>query len=164
MQIGKAVAVAAVAVLAASAVGGCAEIEDRTGYGTRTQIATAGAAVGGGLIAVLAGASTGWIILGTVLGGVAGGVASELLGDDDAQQSTEAGYDALENRAAGGKTEWRNPDNGNRGTTMIDETFVTAEGVPCKRFTQTITAEGETHSVTGTACRKDDGTWEIIAS
>ncbi len=156
--------VAAVAVLAATAVGGCAAIEDRTGYGTRTQIATVGGAVGGGLIAVVAGASAGWIFLGTVLGGVAGGVASELLGGDDAQQSAEAGYDALENQAAGGTTEWRNTASGNRGTTTIDDSFVSAEGVPCKRFTQTITAEGETHSVTGTACRTGDGTWEIVAS
>ena len=111
----------------------------------------------------MAGASTGWIILGTVAGGVIGGVASELLGDDDAQQSAEAGYDAIENQAEGGTTEWRSPASGNRGTTTIEKSFVTAEGVPCKRFTQTITADGESRSVPGTACRTGDGTWEIVA-
>ena len=164
MRIGKVAAVAAVAVLAASAVGGCAAIEEKTGFGKRTQTATAGGAVSGGIIAVLAGASKGWIVVGTVLGGLAGGVASELLGKDEAKQNADAGYDALENQTAGGKTEWRNTASGDRGTTMIDESFVTADGVPCKRFTQTITADGETHSVTGTACRKSDGTWEIADS
>ena len=162
MQIGKVAAVAVATVLGASAIGGCAAIEDRTGYGTRTQLATVGGAVGGGLIAVVAGASSPWIFLGTVLGGVAGGVASELLGDD-AQQNAKAGVDALDNKAEGGQTEWRNPASGNGGTTTIDESYVTAEGVPCKRFTQTITADGQSHSITGTACRNDDGTWEVVA-
>ncbi len=163
MQIGKVAAVAVATVLGASAIGGCAAIEEKTGYGTQTQLATVGGAVGGGLIALAAGASSPWIFLSTVLGGVVGGVTSEWLGDDDMQKNAEAGLDALDNKAEGGQTEWRNPASGNRGTTTIDESYVTAEGVPCKRFTQTITADGKTHSTAGTACRQGDGTWEIVA-
>jgi surface antigen len=164
MQIGNVATVAAVAMLGASVVGGCAAIEDKTGYGKRTQIAAAGGAVGGGVIAAVAGANTIWIIASAVLGGVAGGVVSELLGDDEAQQNAETGLDALENEPPGGKTDWQNPATGNGGTTTVDESFVTADGRPCKRFTQTITADGRTGSVAGTACRSADGIWEILAS
>ena len=164
MRIGKVATVAVVAMLATAVVGGCTTIEEKYNLSKRTQIAAVGGALGGGVIAAVVGASTAWIAASVFLGGVAGGVISELLGDDDKEQQARAGTDALENQARGGQTAWRNPASGNGGTTTIDESFVKADGTPCKRFTQTIMADGQTHRVAGTACRQADGTWMVAAS
>ena len=164
MRIGKVATVAVVATLGMAVVGGCTTIEEKYNLSKRTQIVAAGGAVGGGVISAVAGASTAWIAASVFLGGVAGGVISELLGDDDKEKQARAGTDALENQGTGGQTAWRNPASGNGGATTIDESFVKADGTPCKRFTQTITADGQTHRVAGTACRQADGTWMVAAS
>ncbi len=161
MRIGKAAAVVVIATLGAGAVSGCSTIEDKTGLGTKAQIGAAGGAAGGLIIAAVSGASAAWVVGSAVLGAVAGGVVGDFLDRRDTEQMAQSGHDALENEGPGGQTAWRNPLSGNSGSTTIDAAFVNAEGFECKKFTQTFTSDGETHDVTGTACRQSDRTWTV---
>ena len=163
MQFGKATAAIAIAALGMSIVGGCTSIEEQYGIGIKTQVAAAGGAAGG-LIAAAAGAGSAWIASSVFLGALAGGAVGELLNADDKARMALSGYEALKNRAPDSQTAWRNPATGNSGATTIDEWYVNADGVECKRFTQTITADGKGYEVTGAACRQADGTWKIVTS
>ena len=163
MRFGRATAVIAIAGLGMSIVGGCTSIEEEYGIGIKTQVAAAGGVAAGGLIAA-AGAGSAWIATSMFLGALAGGAAGELLNADDKARMAQSGYDALKNRAPDGQTAWRNPATGNSGATTIDEWYVNADGAECKRFTQTITADGKGYEVTGAACRQADGTWKVVTS
>lgn len=164
MQFGKATAAIAIAALGVSVVGGCASIEEQYGIGIKTQVAAAGGAAAGGLIAAAAGAGSAWIATSLFLGALAGGAAGEFLNADDKARMAQSGYEALKSRAPDSQTAWRNPATGNSGATTIDEWYVNADGVECKRFTQTITADGKGYEVTGAACRQADGTWKVVTS
>lgn len=150
--------VAAAALVGASA---CANIERGTGVSQEAQTGAAVGAAAGGLIAAIAGADTGWVIAAAVLGAVAGGVIAEQLTKEDKAMAGETTVDALENRPAGEPARWSNPDSGNSGEVVVDETYQEADGTYCRRFTQTINADGKTESGGGTACRTPEGIWKI---
>ena len=68
----------------------------------------------------------------------------------------------LENNTAGQKTSWSNPDSGNSGEAVAQEAFKQASN-DCRNFETTVfTDEGE-HVATGTACRNDDGSWQVVS-
>jgi surface antigen len=113
------------------------------------------------LITAAAGANTGWIIAATVLGAVAGGVVADYLTQEDETMAGDTMFNALETQPTGEESTWRNPDSGNSGSVTVDETYERADGTPCRRFTQTVTAGGQTESGVGSACRAPDGTWQI---
>ncbi len=150
----------ATALVAASA---CAQIEQQTGISTGAQTGAAVGAAAGGLISAAAGADTGWIVAATVLGAVAGGVVGDYMTREDKLMAGKTTNDALETQATGNTSSWSNPDSGNSGSVTVNETFEKADGTPCRKFTQTISAGNQTESGVGTACRAADGTW-LIAS
>ena len=152
-----------VSAFALVAVSGCAEIERQTGLSTETQTGAAVGAAGGGLIAAAAGASTGWVIASAVLGAVAGGLIADYMTDKDKELAGQTTTAALETQPAGAASTWVNPDSGNSGSVTVNDTFQREDGTPCRNFTQTIEAGGETTSGTGTACRAADGTWEVVS-
>lgn len=150
----------AVALVGVSA---CAQIEQQTGVSTGAQTGAAVGAAAGGLISAAAGADTGWIVAATVLGAVAGGVVGDYMTREDKMMAGKTTNDALESQPTGNTSTWRNPDSGNSGSITVDETYQQADGTPCRKFTQTISAGGQTESGVGTACRAADGTWQIAS-
>ena len=152
-----------VAGLATTSVAGCAEIERSTGIGTKGQVGTVGGATVGGLIAAAAGASPAWIAGSVILGALTGGVIGSILDDRDKEMHAQSSYNAIQNKKAGGRTAWNNPDTGSSGTTSINRVYRKADGTRCKDFTQKIQADGKTESVKGTACQQADGSWKVVA-
>lgn len=67
---------------------------------------------------------------------------------------------SLENSKTGVATSWNNPDSGNNGQITPVRTYQVNQSY-CREFTQTINIGGKTEEAYGTACRREDGTWEI---
>ncbi len=162
MGVSRATSVIAVGLLViAPIIVGCETIEKETGLSKGTQAGAGIGAATGGLIAAAAGASPAWIAASVILGGVAGGLIGNQLSKKDKEQYASSSYEAISTQGKGGQTSWRNPETGSSGSTTINDTWTKADGTPCKRFTQTITAKGETTTTSGIACKEKDGTWKI---
>lgn len=112
--------------------------------------AAAGTQVGGGSGRTIA------TVGGAILGAVVGGAVGSRMDDEDRRQ---AGY-ALENSQTGGTTQWVNPDTGYRYEVQPTSTFQSASGQPCRNYTMDALIDGRNETITGTACRNADGTWE----
>lgn len=66
---------------------------------------------------------------------------------------------ALENNRVNETTSWNDPD-GKRVTVTPTKTYA-ANGTPCRDFRQTVEINGQTEILTGSACRQDNGTWQL---
>jgi YD repeat-containing protein len=112
---------------------------------------TTGAAAG----AIIDDGGAGGILLGAVLGGLIGREAGEELDQRDRRQINQA----LEYNPTGRSSSWQNPDNGRNYQVTPTETFQ-SNNRPCREFRMDI--DGQRDDVRGTACRRSDGSWEII--
>ena len=127
-----------------------------------------GGLLGGGLGA-LAGSQIGSgrgqlaaVSIGTLAGAFLGGEAGKSLDRADRlfmQQTMQRG---LETAPSGSTSSWANPDNGNFGTFTPTRTFQTAEGRYCREFQGSVTIGGKTEQAYGNACRRPDGSWQIV--
>ena len=57
---------------------------------------------------------------------------------------------------------WVSPDSGNSGNLTPTRTFATSSGQPCREYHSTVTIDGQTEDVYGTACREPDGSWRFV--
>ena len=129
-------------------------------------VGTLGGAALGGFLGSQFGSGTGQLALtgaGVLVGGLVGNQVGKALTCQDQQQVTNTTQRTLESQPTGTASAWQNPDSGNSGSVTPTNTFQRADGRYCREFQQTITVGGETSSGFGTACRQDDGTWEIQA-
>ena len=93
-----------------------------------------------------------------IAGGYFGGQAQR-----DMQEREQARNEDINQVIAGGNAkQWVNPDTGHKGEVTPTHTYQSAEGLPCREFTQTIYVEGEYEKVEGKACRTSDGDWEVV--
>jgi surface antigen len=103
---------------------------------------------------------------GTAVGAITGGaiglaIGSSLDCDDGYYAETayvggfEAGYPYRTYR-------WRNPRSGNYGALRVGEYYRDPYGQRCATYSQTIWARGRPEEATGYACRRYDGTWQIV--
>ncbi len=125
-----------------------------------------GAALGG-LIGSQIGGGSGkkFAIAGGVLaGGFIGNNIGKKLDCADQDYHYDTTQSALEYKKTGGAAAWSNPDSGHSGSVTPTHTYVAADGRPCREFTQTIIVDGQQESITDTACRSRDGTWQIVDS
>ena len=99
----------------------------------------------------------GLALAGTVIGAKLGEQADE---KERREAQARAQY-ALEHYPSGQTAQWGNPQGGNYGTVTPQPGYVEG-GQYCRPYTQTITVDGETRVIEGTACRQADGTWYII--
>ena len=118
--------------------------------------ALAGSQVGSGkgqLVAVAIGALAGaWI----------GGEVGKSLDKADRLAAQQAAQTALESRADGQTTAWRNPNSGHSGTYTPTRTYVSANRQPCREYETTVVIDGREERAVGRACRQSDGTWKIV--
>lgn len=103
-------------------------------------------------LAILVGALIGQYV-GTQVGGELDRRDRELMG-----QSTHTSLETLPDNVA---STWNNPNTGHSGTTTPTRTYQVASGQYCREYTQTVVVAGKEQQAYGTACRQDDGTWEI---
>ncbi|MEQ9115604.1 MAG: RT0821/Lpp0805 family surface protein [Rickettsiales bacterium] len=132
--------------------------------GNKQQFGTVVGGATGALIGSSFGKGTGRLVgvgLGAIAGGLIGNQIGQYMDDQDKMKMKQASYTALENSKSGQTTEWNNPDSGHSGTITPVKTYEES-GRYCREYTQTVNIGGKTHEAYGTACRQDDGSWEII--
>lgn len=119
-----------------------------------------GAAVGG-LVGSLFGSGSGKVAAtlgGAVLGGVIGGSIGRYMDENDRRYTSYA----LETVPTGEEYTWQNPDSGNRYAVTPAKTYYRGTQ-PCREYTTSAVIGGKTEEVYGTACRMDDGSWQIVS-
>jgi surface antigen len=134
----------------------------RGGALSKSDVGTAVGVVGGGLLGSTIGSGSGQVVAtigGALLGGFLGNTIGASLDSTD-----RANYDRASQRAmeTGRAQSWRNSASGNSGTVYPKKRYVNDSGAYCREYTQNITVDGKTHKGRGTACRLEDGTWDIV--
>ena len=123
-----------------------------------------GAAVGG-LVGSQIGHGTGNKIAigaGVLAGGLIGNKIGKRLDCRDIEYHNNTAQSTLETQRIGSTETWSNPDSGHSGSIPPTKTYYATDGRPCRDFTQTISVDGSMEEVRATACRQDDGTWQIM--
>jgi surface antigen len=113
----------------------------------------------GTVLGAIGGAAAG---LGALAGGLVGNQVGAYLDRQDQQRSYQNATYALNNVPDGQAAKWSNPTNQTSGYTRPIETTQTASGQTCREFQTGVTAQGQSSSGTGVACRQPDGTWKIV--
>jgi len=153
---------ATICVLLALSLGACSWNDSRT--------ETLGGVLGGvvgGIVGSKFGKGTGQgvaVVLGATLGAMWGQDIAKGMTDIDKVFSERTTKDTLEYGKPGETAHWSNPDSGNSGTITADEAYTNDDGEGCRQFETTVNVEGEDRAVTGTACRTNDGEWQIVDS
>ena len=140
---------------------------DRSGTSGQEVMGTLVGAALGGLVGSQIGHGTGRkVAIGA--GVLAGGYLGNRIGNKLSCQDQEYHYDTtqstLEYKPTGGTAAWVNPDSGASGSVTPTRTFISQSGQPCRNFTQTITVDGQREDIQATACRQQDGSWQIVDS
>lgn len=124
---------------------------------------------GGLIIGALLGAATGSqfgkgngrvaaVLTGTVLGAVIGGQIGNSMDRTDQAQVQKV----METVPTGRSVNWRNPDNGKTYKVTPTRTYRTTRNGDCRDYDAWVFIGGYERKVTGTACRKADGTWQQV--
>ncbi len=136
-------------------------------YGRQTtginkqQTGTVVGGVLGGVLGSQVGGGTGRTaatIGGALLGGLLGGSVGSSLDRSDELQA----YQALENNRTNEVSTWRNPDTGSQVAVIPTRTYTGASGQYCREYDTRVTIDGRREDARGTACRQDDGSWQIV--
>ncbi len=69
---------------------------------------------------------------------------------------------ALTTAKTGSTSRWRSRGTGHSGTLTVIRTFRNAQGVFCRNFRQTVTANGRTKRASGVACQGRNNSWRIV--
>ena len=112
--------------------------------------AAAGSQVGGGSGRTVA------MIAGALIGSVVGERIGARMEEDDLRQTASA----LESNPTGDASEWVNPDTGNTFRVTPTGTWE-RDGRPCREFEFRVETERGTDLQERTACRGDDGVWDV---
>lgn len=125
------------------------------GCGSKSATGTAVGAGAGGLLGQAVGGTTG-LIVGAAVGGALGYTAGEAMEEEDRRRAALA---LEQNRAM----QWSNPQTGHDYRVEPTGT-VYREGRECRDFRMIADVDGRPDEITGTACRRPDGSWEAIST
>ena len=152
--------VVAPVLAAALAVAGCQNTGPKQGVGTVIGAglgALAGSQIGSGKGQLAA------VAIGTLAGAFIGAELGAALDAQDRTLAQEATYKAHD-APIGEPIAWENPESGNHGTvTAIREGTEKDSGNYCREYQTEIIVGGEVQEGYGTACRREDGSWEIVS-
>ena len=142
-------------------LGGCASQNS----GAKQTGGTIIGGVGGALLGSAFGKGSGRlaaVAVGTLVGAMIGNEVGKTLDAAD-----RAAIDRAEKRATqapmGETISWDNPRSGNRGTITPVRQGEDTKGRYCREFRQTIQVGDRLEEGYGTACRQEDGTWQIMS-
>ena len=102
------------------------------------------------------------IALGTLAGSMIGRSIGQSLDNADKAAAMLATYRSLEHGRTGQAMPWHNPNSGHSGTVISKMPTKNAAGQYCREYVQSATIGSETQSVYGRACRRPDGTWQMV--
>ena len=135
--------------------------------GTKQQLGTLLGGVAGAVAGAQVGKGRGQLAAtaaGTLLGAWLGSEVGKSLDRADRLAMEQTTQRALEEAPVGKARTWRNPDSGHHGTVTPTSTTKAADGRYCREFRQTVNIGDRQEEAYGTACRKPDGSWEIVSS
>jgi surface antigen len=149
------------ALVALSVLAGCTNSSGGGGFSSE-QTGTVLGALGGAAAGYALGDGEWWAIgAGALVGGLVGNRVGNYLDERDRQQAYSTANYALNNNPDGQMATWSNPDKGTSGYTTPTETYQTTNGT-CRTYQTGVTANGQSDSGTGQACRQSDGTWKLV--
>lgn len=99
---------------------------------------------------------------GRLAAGLIGAEGPRTLNEADRQAMEQAAKNALDNAPTNRGVSWRNPATGNSGSITPVRSFQDARRDYCRDFQQVIAAGGQTRQGKGTACRRGDGSWQVV--
>jgi surface antigen len=102
------------------------------------------------------------VALGTLLGAKLGSEAGASLDRADMTYYNQTSQQALETAQPGQALPWKNPQSGNYGTITPSNYYQGSGGQYCREYSQSISVGGQVSQGYGTACRQQDGTWQIV--
>ncbi|MFN7098160.1 MAG: hypothetical protein ACK4PR_11480, partial [Gammaproteobacteria bacterium] len=88
-----------------------------------------------------------------------GAVGQSMDGSDNAQVNQ-----ALELNKTNQATTWTNPNSNTTYTVTPTRTFSSPTGDPCRDYTVSALANGQTQQVYATSCRGASGGWHVVSS
>ncbi len=97
----------------------------------------------------------------TIAGALIGAVVGERIGARMEEDDRQTAAQALERNRTGETSNWVNPDTGSEFAVTPVETWEEA-GRPCRQFEFRVATERGSETEKRTACRNDDGTWEVL--
>ena len=100
--------------------------------------------------------------LGAIIGFYIGGRIGEEMDEQDRRRAQQTTYIVLEKSRSGEGRTWRNPDNGHHGYVTAKKAYKDSDDRYCREYTHKVTIGGKTETAYGTACRQEDGSWEVV--
>ncbi|HXJ02352.1 MAG TPA: glycine zipper domain-containing protein [Micropepsaceae bacterium] len=146
---------------------------DRDAYYRDCERQRSGNTVGGGIVGALAGGLLGNSIsrgpqrgagtaVGAILGGVVGASIGNNLSCEDRSYAVDAQYRGFEAGRPHQRYDWRSPRGDSYGYVQVGDYYQDA-GRRCTTYTQEIWVHGRPETARGRACRRPDGTWQMIS-
>lgn len=130
----------------------CANGPNKAGMGA------AGGAAGGALLGQAIGHNT----EATLIGAVAGGLLGYIIGNEMDKYDREQLNHVYERGVSGKTNSWRNPDNGNSYQVTPQPAYSNSStGRPCRQAEIQSVIDGKQETVYSTACRDNNGHWQL---
>jgi len=117
--------------------------------------ALSGGAAGAGIGALIGDGAA-----GPIIGGLLGVIVGSEIGREMDKRDRRYIASTLETSPSGRRSEWVNPDSGNRYAVTPQAAYEGSGGQPCREFV--VTSDEFNNPVYGTACRRADGTWHMV--
>ena len=124
----------------------------------------AGALIGGLLGNALGrgGGREGATIAGVIIGGLGGAALTSNLACEDRSYAYRTYCNGFNAGQPNASYDWRNPDNGHRGSFRVGDYYNDPDGFRCATYSQVIYINNRPEETRGRACQQPDGTWAIV--
>jgi surface antigen len=101
--------------------------------------------------------------MGAIVGGALGAGIASNMNCDDRYYVHQTYYDGFERGYSNRTYQWRNPNTGHHGAFRVGDYYRGNAGQRCATYAQTIWIQGRPERARGYACRRGDGSWEILS-
>lgn len=128
---------------------------------TKQDVGTVSGGVIGGLVGSQFGQGNGKLLAvgaGALAGAFLGGAIGKNMDDTDRMKMNQA----LENNSAGQPAYWKNQNTGNHYTVTPTKNVTVQGNKYCREYRSVADVAGKQQQIYGTACRKPDGSWQVV--
>ncbi len=101
--------------------------------------------------------------MGMIMGGALGAGIAGNMDCDDRYYVQQTYYGGFERGYSNRTYQWRNPNIGHHGAFRVGDYYQGPRGQRCATYAQTIWIQGRPERARGYACRRGDGSWEILS-
>jgi len=100
--------------------------------------------------------------MGMIMGGALGAGIAGNMDCDDHYYYRRTSYDGFQRGYSNRTYQWHNPNSGHHGDFRVGDYYQGPAGQSCATYAQTIWVRGRPERASGYACRRGDGSWEIV--